>query len=81
MENNFHWTGNLSYISLLRKGKGNQEKPGNYRGISLLSIFGKVFSGILAGRLRDWLIYHKALSVFQAGFNEVKRTTELKINI
>jgi hypothetical protein len=57
------------------KGKGNREKPGNYRGISLLSICGKIFSGILAGRRRDWLVYHKGLSVFQAGFIKGKWTT------
>jgi hypothetical protein len=56
------------------KGKGYREKPGNYRGISLLSVCGKIFSGMLAGRLRDWLINHKMLSRFQAGFIKGKRT-------
>jgi hypothetical protein len=32
--------------------------------------------GILAGRLRDWLINHKRLTGFQAGFIEGKRTTD-----
>jgi hypothetical protein len=58
------------------KRKGNREKPGNYSGISLLSICGKLFSGILAGRIRDWLISHKTLSRFQAGFIKGKRTTD-----
>jgi hypothetical protein len=57
------------------KGKRSREKPGKYRGISFLSVCGKILSGILAGRLRDWLIYHKPLSVFQAGIIKAKWTT------
>jgi hypothetical protein len=58
----------MAIIHAIYKGKGNLEKPGNYRGISLLSVCGKIFSGIFAGRLRDWLINHTRLSSFQAGF-------------
>jgi hypothetical protein len=35
---------------------------------------GKIFSGILAGRLRDWIVNYKVLSIFQAGFVRGKRT-------
>jgi hypothetical protein len=63
-------------IHPIYKGKGNQEKPRNYRGISLLSVCGKIFSGIMARILRDWLIHHKRLSRFQAGFIKGKRTTD-----
>jgi hypothetical protein len=41
----------IAIIHPIYKGKGNRDKPGNYRGISFLSICGKIFSGILAGRL------------------------------
>jgi hypothetical protein len=41
----------IAIIHPIYKGKGNREKPKNYSGISLLSICGKIFSGILAGRL------------------------------
>jgi hypothetical protein len=58
------------------KGKENRDKPGNYRGISLLSVCGKIFSGILARRVCDWLISHKRLSRFQAGYIKGKRTTD-----
>jgi hypothetical protein len=58
------------------KGKGKRRKPGNYRGISLLSVLCNIYSSILAGRLRDWLINNKILSRFQAGFVKHKRTTE-----
>jgi hypothetical protein len=32
-----------------------------------------MFSGILAGRVRDWLVNHEVLSTFQAGFVRGKR--------
>jgi hypothetical protein len=34
----------MAIIHPIYKGKGNREKPGNYRGISLLSVCGKIFS-------------------------------------
>jgi hypothetical protein len=37
---------------------------------------GKIFLGILAGRLRDWLVNHAVLSIFQAGFVKSKRTLD-----
>jgi hypothetical protein len=37
---------------------------------------GKIFSGILAGRQRDWLVNHEVLSVFQAGFVRGERTLD-----
>jgi hypothetical protein len=43
----------IAIIHPIYKGKGNREKSGQYRGISLLRICGRIFSGILAGRLRD----------------------------
>jgi hypothetical protein len=33
-----------------------------------------MFLGILAGRVRDWLVNHEVLSTFQAGFVRGKRT-------
>jgi hypothetical protein len=60
-------------ICLIYKGKGCIDEPGNYRGISLLSVLGKMFTGILAGRLRDWLVNHEVPSTFQAGFVRGKR--------
>jgi hypothetical protein len=63
-------------ICPIYKGKGKEGEHGNYRGISLLSVIGKIYSGILDGRLRDWLINNKILSRFQAGFVKDKRTTD-----
>jgi hypothetical protein len=64
-------------ICPIHKGKGRPQEPGNYRGISLLSVLGNIFSGILAGRLRDWLSNHEVLSEFQARF--VKGKGNLKM--
>jgi phage antirepressor YoqD-like protein len=44
--------------------------------ISPVSVLCKIYSGIPAGRLRDWLINNKILSRFQAGFVKDKRTTD-----
>ena len=35
-------------IQSIDKGNGSQREPGNYRGISLLPIFGKVYSKMVA---------------------------------
>jgi hypothetical protein len=35
-----------------------------------------MFSGILAGRVRDWLVNHEVLSTFHAGFVRGKRTLD-----
>jgi hypothetical protein len=43
----------ISIIYSIYKGKRNQETAVNYRAFLLLSICGIIFSGILAGRLRD----------------------------
>jgi hypothetical protein len=37
---------------------------------------GKMFSGIVVGRLRDWLLNHEVLPTFQAGFVRDKRTSD-----
>ena len=40
-------------IAPLFKGKGDIHECGNYRGISLLSVVGKVYGRILINRIRD----------------------------
>ena len=53
-------------ISLFKKG--DQEDPGNYRGITLLNVVGKLFNKVLNYRLLQWLEEHNKLSESQAGF-------------
>jgi hypothetical protein len=65
----------IAIIFPIYKGRGKEGEPDNYRGISLLSVLCKIYSGILAGRLRDWF-FNKIFSRFQAGFVKDKRTTD-----
>jgi hypothetical protein len=62
---------------LIDKGKGSRNKLDNYRGISLLPVLGKTYSGIAAHKLRDWLMHYKYLTVFQTGFTKGKITVEI----
>ncbi len=48
----------------------------NYRGISLLSVLGKVFTFILNKRLTEWTDSNDVLSDAQAGFRKTYSTTD-----
>ena len=50
--------------------KGDKEDPGNYRGITLLSVVGKVFCKIINDRLVKHLEEGQALHEGQAGFRK-----------
>ena len=55
-------------ISLFKKG--NPELPSNYRPISLLPIFSKIFEKLMYRRLYRFLEIHKVLYSLQFGFQE-----------
>ena len=55
-------------ISLFKKG--NPELPSNYRPISLLPIFSKIFEKLMYKRLYRFLEIHKVLYSLQFGFQE-----------
>ena len=59
------WTGAI--IIPIHKS-GNKNDPDNYRGVSLLSILGKVFAHILNKRLSWWQEENNKIAEEQSGF-------------
>ncbi len=55
---------------------GSPVDPNNYRGITLSSCVGKLFSSIMNARLVNFLDVNKIYSMFQFGFREDCRTTD-----
>ena len=68
-------TWNTSMIVPIHK-KGSKMNPENYRGISLLSCFGKFFTAILNQRLLVFVIENDILSNAQLGFIAGNRTSD-----
>ena len=56
--------------------KGDPIDMANYRGISLLSVLGKVFTFTLNKRLTEWTESNDVLSDAQAGFRKTYSTTD-----
>ena len=50
--------------------RGNINEPSNYRGISLLDVFGKIYTGVLNRRLTFYVNMFNKLSESQSGFRE-----------
>ena len=65
-------------VSLIRPifKKGLKTDPNNYRGISVLSCFGKLFSSILNQRLLQYASENNILSKNQLGFMKGNRTSD-----
>jgi hypothetical protein len=49
---------------------GNSSDPNNYRGITLLSVLGKLFTRVLNNRLNDWAENYNVYIESQAGFRK-----------
>ena len=65
----------VGIIVILFKG-GEKNDINNYRGITLLSVIGKLLVGMLNERLTKFVEKHKILHENQAGFRKGYRTTD-----
>ena len=61
--------------------RGSTSDPANYRGISLLSCFGKFFMSLLKNRLMDFCIIKNIISQNQLGFLPGIRTSDAHLII
>ena len=59
--------------------KGPKSEPTNYRGITLMSCLGKLFTSILNKRLLQFTNHHKILPDSQLGFIKGNRTSDAHI--
>jgi exonuclease III len=57
-------------IKPLYKNKGDKNDVNNYRGITILSCFGKLFTSVLNNRLSNFLDSQNAIGPEQAGFRK-----------
>jgi len=60
----------LGNIIPIFKNKGSNTDPSNYRGITLLSCMGKLFTSLLNTRLTAFLEENQLLNINQAGFRK-----------
>ena len=58
----------MSFISPIYRNKGPKNDPNNYRGISIISCLGKLFSSTINERLSEFVETNKILGEEQAGF-------------
>ena len=63
------------------KNKGDPCSPDNYRGITILSCFGKLFTTVLNNRLNCYLENYNILWEEQAGFRKHYSTTDHIFNL
>ena len=61
----------------LYKNKGDRQSCDNHRGVSLLSIAGKILARILLNRLLDHLAVNKLLPESQCGFRKERGTVDM----
>lgn len=66
----------LGYITPIFKKKGDKLDPNNYRGITVTSSLGKVFSSVLNNRLIKYLQDNNIISDCQNGFKKGCRTSD-----
>ena len=59
---------NIGVIKPIYKKKGDRRSPANYRGITLTSCLGKLFTSILQSRLNKYIEVHNIFNPEQFGF-------------
>jgi hypothetical protein len=69
------------YICPIYKNKGNPDDVDNYRGITILSCYGKLFTCILNNRLHTYLENSGLMCEEQAGFRKGYSTTDHIFNL
>ena len=65
-----------NYIQPIYKNKGDINDPDNYRGITLLSCLGKLFTSVINERLTVFIDTNQIMSEAQAGFRKGYSTTD-----
>ena len=68
------WTKGI--IITIYKKKGDDTDPNNYRGISLLSCIGKVFTSLVSSRISTYVENFEILGGEQAGFRKKYSTVD-----
>ena len=68
------WT--VGIITAIYKNKGSRSEPENYRGITLLSVLGKIFTRILNNRLDQWAEKYEIYIEAQNGFRRDRGTSD-----
>eukprot|EP00745_Piridium_sociabile_P028066 TRINITY_DN45105_c0_g1_i6.p1 TRINITY_DN45105_c0_g1~~TRINITY_DN45105_c0_g1_i6.p1 ORF type:complete len:171 (-),score=7.55 TRINITY_DN45105_c0_g1_i6:29-541(-) len=60
----------IGFVCPIYKGKGDPKDTDNYRGITILSCFGKLFTSILNQRINNFVELNNLLGQEQAGFRK-----------
>ena len=66
----------IGVIKPIYKNKGDPKKAENYRPITLLSCFGKLFTSMINNRLHDYAENHDTINWCQAGFRKSFSTAD-----
>ena len=69
-----HWC--TGFIIPLYKGKGSKDDVNNYRGITILSCLGKLFTGAINHRLKEFLDRQNVIGPEPAGFKKDHSTLD-----
>ena len=69
-------TWSIGVIRPIYKNKGNRDDPNNYRGITILSCFGKLFTSVLNNRLCRFIEQFDIIGNEQSGFRKGYSTND-----